>query len=123
MPSHYTITGTVITGDHHGEKLGYPTANLNVHDTKEIPADGIYAGTIVRGDGTELPGAIIISSQEDHAAQKVEAYLFNFSDNLYGEELVLHIKKFLRPFKHYTDEDELKKQIARDIETIEELYE
>ena len=46
----HRVDGIVVHGDHRGRELGYPTANLDPHPTGVVPADGVYAGWLVRLD-------------------------------------------------------------------------
>ena len=54
----HRVEGVVVHGDHRGRELGYPTANLDPHPTAVVPADGVYAGWLVRGaDPSASPAA------------------------------------------------------------------
>jgi riboflavin kinase/FMN adenylyltransferase len=44
----HRVTGVVVHGDHRGRELGYPTANLSREAIGQVPADGVYAGRLVR---------------------------------------------------------------------------
>ena len=52
----FELRGPVIDGDHRGRELGFPTANVAVSGRMCMPADGIYAGTLVAADGIERTG-------------------------------------------------------------------
>jgi len=120
----HTISGIVIEGENYGEKLGYPTANINISENvEEIEAipEGVYAGITERENGDTLESAIVISRSKNNKNPKVESHILNFKDNVYGEKLTLHLKKFIREFKNYTEEADLKKQIKQDIEQISNL--
>src|SRR5947209_7722384 len=58
----HRLEGTVVHGDHRGRELGYPTANIAFDQHAAVPADGIYAGRLIRADGTALPAAISIGT-------------------------------------------------------------
>jgi riboflavin kinase/FMN adenylyltransferase len=45
----HRVEGVVVHGDHRGRDLGYPTANLDPVEHAAVPADGVYAGWLVRG--------------------------------------------------------------------------
>lgn len=104
----YYVTGKVVRGDGYGKKLGFPTANLDTQD--KLPKDGVYAGS-AKFDGKEYRAGIVIGPGE-----KVEAHLLGFEGDLYGIEITLEIKKFLREYKNFDTEEELKTQIKKDIE-------
>ncbi len=102
------ISGKVIKGDGYGRKLGFPTANLDVAE-KNLPEDGIYAGEAML-EGKRYRAGIVIGPN-----RKVEAHLLEFSGDIYGKELTLFIKKFLRTFKKFNNEEKLIIQIKKDI--------
>src|SRR3546814_7724261 len=54
----YEVRGVVAHGDERGRELGFPTANVSVPGDILLPADGIYAGWLVRADGEVLPSAL-----------------------------------------------------------------
>ena len=92
----HRVEGVVVHGDHRGRELGYPTANLDPHPTGVVPADGVYAGWLVRpalpdGDGRRrLPAAISIGTNPtfDGTERRVEAYVLDRTDlELYGVEV------------------------------------
>ena len=51
----HVVRGVVVHGDHRGRGLGFPTANLSPDQEGLVPADGVYAGWLVRRD---LPAAV-----------------------------------------------------------------
>jgi riboflavin kinase/FMN adenylyltransferase len=111
------ITGKVIKGDQYGSKLGFPTVNL---DRRQYVRDGmvikfgIYAGV----SSTGHKAAIVIGPLDQKGLPKLEAHLIGFKGNLYGKKISLELKKYLRPFKKFKNETELKKAIAADIKSI-----
>lgn len=110
----YYITGIVVKGDGYGRKLGFPTVNLDIlrqaQDKPKLPEDGVYAGSVKVGE-KEYRAGIVIGPNG-----KVEAHLIGFEGDLYGIEISLEIKKFLREYKKFDTEEELKAQIKKDIE-------
>ncbi len=114
------ISGRVIKGENYGKKLGFPTANLDrrqfLRDKLKI-AFGVYAGSARLGRKVYKAG-IVIGPLDDKGLPKIEAHLIGFSGNLYARKLQLEIIKFLRPFKKYRNEQELKRAISADIKRI-----
>jgi riboflavin kinase/FMN adenylyltransferase len=104
----YKISGLVVKGDSYGRKLGFPTINLETH-TEATPPYGVYAGYAVLDD-TEYRAGILINPNG-----KVEAHLLSYSGDAYGKRVTLQLKEFLREFKKFNTEDELKKQIGEDL--------
>lgn len=116
------VTGTVTHGAGYGAQLGFPTANLDAgafERLKEKPVLGIYAGmALLAGDKQEYLAAIVVG-QKDHAGvPRVEAHLLDFDGSLYGRELSLTLIRYLRPFKEFGSEAELKTQIRADVARV-----
>jgi riboflavin kinase/FMN adenylyltransferase len=113
------ISGIVVHGDGYGRKIGYPTANLN---TEEIPVglrEGVYAGVAkvtLSNTGCLTYRAGIVVGPKIDGKSKVEAHLIGFDGDLYDKEITLEIKKFLREYKNFDTEEELKTQIKKDLE-------
>ncbi len=103
----HRIIGKVIRGDGYGRKLGYPTMNLETKD--KLPPQGVYAGTAEIG-GKKYRAGILIGLLD-----KTEAHLIGYEGNAYGKEVSLEINKFLREYKHFDSEEELIKQIEKDM--------
>ena len=116
----YSICGNVIAGDGLGQKLGFPTANLDVAGLI-LPPNGVYAGR-ARADGKIWCAALNIGVRPTVSSVVprlcVEAHLLDFSGGLYGRELEIEIGKKLRDEKKFASLDDLKRQIAHDIEAV-----
>ena len=114
----YTVLGTVVEGAHLGSQLGFPTANLSAHN-EQFPPDGVYAVT-VRRDAQVLRGVANIGVRPTvaHAGGErlLEVHLFDFDEDLYGTDLEVTFQRFLRPERKFAGLEELKAQIARDVE-------
>jgi riboflavin kinase / FMN adenylyltransferase len=112
----YTILGTVIEGERLGRKLGFPTANLSAH-SEQFPPDGVYAVEAVHR-GRKLRGVVNIGVRPTVKARDgerlLEVHLFDFEEQIYGEEIEVFFHKYLRPEKKFASLDELKAQIERD---------
>ena len=112
----FTILGTVVEGEHLGKKLGFPTANLSAHN-EQFPPNGVYAVEARRGAET-LPGVVNIGVRPTvHAAggeRVFEVHLFDFDETIYGEDLEITFRQFLRPEQKFPSLDTLRAQIAQD---------
>ena len=102
-----TISGIVVRGDGYGRKLGYPTANLDFKNTEIKP--GVYSGVASFENETHQSGILI------NLDGKTEAHLLNFDGDLYGKVLTLELEKFIRLYKKFESENQLKMQIAEDL--------
>jgi riboflavin kinase/FMN adenylyltransferase len=121
----FTILGTVVKGDQLGRKIGFPTANLSAHN-EQYPPNGVYAVEVQRGL-EKLDGVVNIGVRPTIAnasgERVLEAHLFDFSGDLYGEDLEITFRKFLRPEQKFAGLDALKAQIARDVEAARVVFE
>jgi riboflavin kinase/FMN adenylyltransferase len=107
------VEGEVVGGDQRGAELGFPTANLAVPEHLLVPANGIYAGAA----GDERAAISIgVNPHFGGRERRVEAFLLDWSGDLYGERLVLQVWRRLREERAFASDDELVAQIARDVE-------
>jgi riboflavin kinase/FMN adenylyltransferase len=118
----HRIEGVVVRGDQRGREIGYPTANLQPLPWTAVPADGVYAGRVIRA-GEQLPAAISIGTNPTFAGRerRVEAFVLDFSGDLYGEQVGLSFTARLRATLHFDDAAELVAQMDRDVERTREL--
>lgn len=116
----HEVRGTVTTGDQRGRTIGFPTANVAIPAGMCLPADGVYAGVYRRPDGSEHPCAINLGRRPtfyDHQESSLlEAYLLDFSGDLYGESAAVQFIAFLRSERQFGGIDELKEQLVKDID-------
>lgn len=113
---YYRLPGEVVHGAQRGRCLGYPTANLAVQSDRVIPANGIYV--TLACVGADRYGSVTnvgIRPTFDNGEPSVEAYLLDYSGDLYGRDLVLEFVARLRPEKRFTDVAALVEQIDRDV--------
>ncbi|MXP27926.1 bifunctional riboflavin kinase/FAD synthetase [Porphyrobacter algicida] len=112
----FAIRGVVEHGDKRGREIGYPTANLSIESYLR-PRYGIYAITgRVLATGQELQGAANIGVRPQFAPPKelLEPYFFDFSGDLYGQEIEIAFHHFLRGEAKFDSLDALTEQMERD---------
>jgi riboflavin kinase/FMN adenylyltransferase len=117
MDTKFRITGKVIHGDGYGKKIGYPTINLDRKSfsrLKQKPAFGVYTATVELSRKIYRAGAVI-GLLDKKGRPKIEAHLLGYRGNAYGKTAILILKKFIRKYKNFKTEDELKKQIGKDL--------
>jgi riboflavin kinase / FMN adenylyltransferase len=107
------VDGTVVSGDQRGGTLGFPTANLRVDPGLLVPGYGIYAGAA--GD-RRAAISIGVNPHYGGTERRVEAYLLDWTGDLYGERVVLELWQRLRDERAFGSEAELVDQIASDVE-------
>lgn len=107
------VDGVVVGGDQRGGTLGFPTANLRVDPGLLVPGFGIYAGAA--GD-RRAAISIGVNPHYGGTERRVEAYLLDWTGDLYGERIVLELWQRLRDERAFDSEAELVDQIASDVE-------
>ncbi len=120
----HRVDGLVERGDQRGRELGFPTANLRAARYAAVPADGIYAGRVVRLNdrGATLDpigdAAISIGTNPTFAGtdRRIEAHVLDFAGDLYGQEIGVEFVRRLRSTEDYTTVEALVEQIARDVD-------
>ena len=136
----FFFSGKVVKGNQLGRTLGYPTANLEVDNLEKLtPANGVYAveaqllpapddaprekaitGEIGKGQdlfaGPRLKGMMGIGIRPTVGGthRTIEVNLFDFNDDIYGQELRVFVIKHLRPELRFNGLEELKDALAQD---------
>jgi riboflavin kinase / FMN adenylyltransferase len=113
---------TVHTGAGMGHNIGFPTANLDIAHLCPPPF-GVYAVSL-RHENHLFEGVANYGIAPTlHSSRKplFEVHLFSFSGELYGAEVELTLRAFLRAERHFSTVEELKQQIARDIQSAKTL--
>lgn len=111
------VRGEVVHGDARGRELGFPTANLGGRIEGLIPADGVYAGW-AEVDGERHVAAISVGVNltfEPDGDPRVEAFLLDYSANLYGKRIEVFFGKRLRGMVRYESLEGLIAQMHDDV--------
>jgi riboflavin kinase/FMN adenylyltransferase len=112
----FAIREPVIHGDKRGRAIGYPTANIDMGPYLR-PRYGIYAITArVVASGQRLKGAANLGIRPtfDPPRELLEPYFFDFSGSLYGQEIEVELRHFLRPEAKFDSMDALVAQMDAD---------
>jgi len=125
----YFFEGMVVDGNKLGRTLGYPTANIIIHDEdKLVPSNGIYVAEaaivnresrIVNDEDAQLlKGMMSIGVRPtiDGKNRTIEMNIFNFSEIIYGRIMKVFVLKYLRPEEKFNSLEDLIKQIDKDKE-------
>ncbi len=113
---HWAVRGVVSHGDKRGRTIGFPTANVALGDHLE-PTRGVYAVMARLADGSTVPGVANIGKRptvDEGLQSRVEAHLFDWEGDLYGQEIAVALHTFLRAERKFASFDELRAQIATD---------
>jgi len=115
----HEVRGIVRSGDRRGRELGFPTANVAVPDEICLPADGIYAGWLLRSGGDPLPTAISLGRRPtfyaDAKESLLEAHVLDFAENLYDEAVAVRFVERLRGELRFESVDALIEQMRGDV--------
>lgn len=120
----YYITGVVEHGRAIGHERLYPTANLMPEPEKQLPKYGVYVSRVtvcgkVYGGLTNVGKKPTIEGENPAG---VETYLYDFSGDIYGNEMKVELIDFVRPEMRFDSIEKLKKQLDYDIKACRERY-
>ncbi|MCQ8782059.1 bifunctional riboflavin kinase/FAD synthetase [Mangrovibrevibacter kandeliae] len=118
----WTVEAEVTGGQRLGRTLGYPTANMRLHEEATL-GHGIYAVRFRRADGRLHDGVASYGRRPtfDNGAPLFETHLFDFSGDLYGETAEVSLFGFLRPEEKFDGAEALVRQMDRDAEAARAL--
>lgn len=117
----FSIQGTVEPGQKLARKLGFPTANMQIHPAAVLPPFGVYEvaasveGTVVRGIANLGLRPTIDEAQK---VLRLETHLLGWQGDLYGRPLQVELLRFLRPERKFASVAGLQAQIAADIQML-----
>ena len=127
----HEMRGPVVEGDRRGRTIGFPTANVAIADEMLMPADGIYAGHLVRTGGgsgvaeESLPAAIYLGHSptfyDEGAATLLEVHVLDFDGDLYGEQVGVRFSHLIRGDRRFDSVDALAAQLAVDCDEARRL--
>jgi len=121
----FFFSGVVVKGDQLGRTLGYPTANIQLTNTEKLtPGNGIYAVEAALlpddnlFDGHRLKGMMSIGLRPTvgGTVRTIEVNLFDFNEDIYGRELRVFVRKYLREEVKFDGLEALKIQLGKDKE-------
>lgn len=114
---HYSLAGRVHRGAQLGRTIGYPTANIvPAHAEQLVPANGVYAVHILH-NGVEHNAMLNIGYRPTVSAEHIlhiEAHIFDFSAEVYDEQMEIVFVSRLRDEQKFNSLDELKSQLKKD---------
>ena len=117
----YMLRGIVAGGRHQGSDMGFPTANIQVPECIQVPADGVYEGLALVED-TVWPAAVNVglppTYADDAASAHLEANLIGYAGDLYGASVSLAFTRWLRPSRVFDSLDELIATVEGNIDDI-----
>lgn len=124
---YYSLRGRVVRGQHLGNTIGYPTANIRpLEEQALIPKSGVYATWVTTPDGVRRRAMVNIGyrptvSDPDNRTLTIEAHILDYTGYLYDEEIVVEFTDFLRPERHFESPAKLRDQLAADEKKVRKL--
>lgn len=119
----YSIIGKIVTGSNRGNKLGFPTANIEPIDNYVIPKNGVYITNSIINNKKYLSATNIGHNptfNEDKL--KIETYILDFNEDIYGKSLEIEFIDFLRDDIKFLNTDDLINQMKFDINQIKTRF-
>jgi riboflavin kinase/FMN adenylyltransferase len=121
----YSYSGRVTRGESRGEKLGFPTANLETpFPYKATVARGVYGG-VARWSGNEYPAVanIGVNPTFGGTALKIEVHILDFHRDVYDDWIEFDLAFQIRPERKFASVEALRTQISEDIRTVRGHFE
>lgn len=123
----YRLTGVVIHGRKLAHRLGFPTGNIRPSRHQLLPPLGVYATlTQIAHNNARLPGICNLGirptvEHEDPGEILLENYLFDWSGDLYNQEMSIDLIQFLRSEQKFDSLDDLARQMAADCQQARQI--
>ncbi len=117
----YDLEGVVVRGDGIGRTLGFPTANLRLHDEKLLPALGIYAVWVgLAGERALRPGAMSLGVRPTFGGRTttLEVFVLDWEGDLVGRDVRVEFDSWIREEKKFDGKEALVAAIAADVEEV-----
>lgn len=115
----YAVSGVVVEGDKRGRTIGFPTANMRLDEPYVVPKGGVYTVRVIAG-GITYGGVMNIGLKptfhERLPEPTLEAHLFDFDGDLYGQTIRAEFAGYLRAERKFGSAAELVEQIRKDAE-------
>jgi riboflavin kinase/FMN adenylyltransferase len=112
----FSLRGEVVQGDRRGRTIGFPTANIAVDPQHMTPGNGVYVCRALLGDARyDAVTNIGVRPTFDGVSRRVEAYLLDFADDIYGQTLRLDFLHRLRGEQKFDGISALVAQITQDV--------
>lgn len=125
----YSYDGKVAPGNQIGRTMGIPTINIPVNEVPNLPTYGVYAATVVMKDSGKVYEGVAnlgvkptIDNVKGTNPVGIEVNLFDFDGDLYDIDIRVDLHQFIREEMKFSNLEELKLQIERDIQTAKDYF-
>lgn len=118
LGSPYFVQGIVVKGNQLGRTIGFPTVNITAQEDKLLPPNGVYKTEVTLGERVyeAITNVGCKPTVTDSKQIFIESYLYQFSENIYGEEIKVHFLEFMRKEQKFNTIEELKIQLQKDMQ-------
>ena len=119
-----SYTGNVVRGKRLGSSIGFPTANVQLHNLTQLPRFGVYAVRVHIDKKTYL-GCLNIGinpTVEANVDTKIEIHILEFDENIYDKDISFELIEFIRDEKKFGSIDDLTAQIQLDVDKIKNNF-
>ena len=119
-----SYTGTVVIGKRLGSSIGFPTANVQLHNLTQLPRFGVYAVRVHIDKKTYL-GCLNIGinpTVEANLDTKIEIHILEFEETIYDKDISFELIEFIRDEKKFGSIDDLTAQIQLDVDKIKNNF-
>ena len=119
-----SYTGTVVRGKRLGSSIGFPTANVQLHNLTQLPRFGVYAVRVHIDKKTYL-GCLNIGinpTVESNLDTKIEIHILEFDETIYDKDISFELIEFIRDEKKFGSIDDLTAQIQLDVDKIKNNF-
>lgn len=113
----YLVAGEVVSGNHIGRRIGFPTINILPEKNKLLPPNGVYFSRVSTG-GKNYRAITNVGYKPTVADEKVmgvESYLYDFEGDIYGQQAEVYLHSFHRPERKFENVEALRRQLELDI--------
>ena len=119
-----SYTGNVVRGKRLGSSIGFPTANVQLHNLTQLPRFGVYAVRVHIDKKTYL-GCLNIGinpTVEANLDTKIEIHILEFEETIYDKDISFELIEFIRDEKKFGSIDDLTAQIQLDVDKIKNNF-
>ena len=119
-----SYNGTVVLGKQLGSSIGFPTANVQLHNLTQLPRFGVYAVRVHIDKKTYL-GCLNIGinpTVEANLDTKIEIHILEFEETIYDKDISFELIEFIRDEKKFGSIDDLTAQIQLDVDKIKNNF-
>ncbi|MDB4297606.1 bifunctional riboflavin kinase/FAD synthetase [Flavobacteriaceae bacterium] len=112
----FSLQGTVVKGKQLGNTIGFPTANIAIAEAYKLsPKTGVYIIKAIHNNRT-YKGLVNIGFRPtvNGKNKTIEAHLFDFDKDIYGDELQISFLHYIRNEEKFYSVEELKQQLEKD---------